>query len=250
MGLLGAYKRLRGSLIEQPSFGWTTRAREEVLWLVFSYLGCSKLAGDYAEFGAWRGDTFATAYHVAGQLSRSFPSFRSMRFHAFDSFEGFPEPEGNDRLPIIQKGGRAYSLESFQRRMSRLGLAPRRMTATKGWFAETLQEAAAADLMVPDQSLAVAFVDCDLYESARIVLPYLKKKMRPGGVILFDNWYLYLGHPLRGEQRACREFLAANPEICLVPFRLFGWHGSSFLFHVLEPAEQSILKAQSDWWVQ
>jgi hypothetical protein len=37
------------------------------------------------------------------------------------------------------------------------------------------------------------------------------------------------GRPDRGEQRACAEWLAANPDISLVPYRDFHWAGRSFL---------------------
>lgn len=235
------YRRLRYGGGSVPYRGWTTRAREDVLWLGFNYVGCSGLTGDYAEFGVWRSGVFTTAYYWSKELGALFPSFRSMRFHAFDSFEGFPEPKGSDVWPAIQKGGRACSQEMFEASLRRHAVSRERITITKGWFSETLAPGATGDCTVADGSLALAFVDCDLYESTRDVLTYLRRKLQPGALLLFDDWYLFAGHPLRGEQRACREWLSAFPEIVLVPFQRFGWHGHSFLFHVLTPKEQERL---------
>jgi hypothetical protein len=53
-----------------PLYGWTSEAREEILWLAFTYVRYSRLIGEYAEFGVWRGDTFATAYYLAQHISR------------------------------------------------------------------------------------------------------------------------------------------------------------------------------------
>ena len=241
------YATARRTILERPSYGWTTAPREDVLWLALTYLGCSKLSGDYAEFGVWRGDTLATAYRFMTMLGKQFPVIKPMRFHAFDSFEGFPEPHAMDICPIIQQGGRAYSVEQFRALLRRRRIPPEQVRVTKGWFAQTLKPTAASDALIADASLSLAYVDCDLYESTRDVLPYLRRKMKPGGVVVFDNWFLYLGHPLKGEQGACREFMAAHPEVAFVPFARVGWHGRSFLYHVLTPQERQRLQDQKIW---
>lgn len=188
----------------------------------------------------WQGSTFATAYHLAEYVGRSIPllKFSSMKFHAFDSFEGFPEPKGDDVHPQFQEGGRASSLDQFNALIAQRQVPMDGITVTKGWFSDTLRPGTASDSLIADQSLAIAYVDCDLYESTRDVLPFLRRKMIQGGVIIFDDWFCFAGHPLKGEQKACREFLAANPEVVLVPFQRFGWHGHSFIFHVLDEEEQ------------
>lgn len=228
------YRRIRQSIKGYPSFGWTSVPREEILWLSLTYIGSNKLVGDYSEFGVWRGNTFATACHLAKNLATSFRTLSSMRFHAFDSFEGFPEPQGDDVCPLIQKGGRSCNLDQFKMHIARLQVPMDRITVTKGWFSDTLRLGAAADRVIADQSLAIAYVDCDLYESTRDVFSCLKRKMMPGGVIIFDDWFLFSAHPLKGEQKACREFLVTNPGIVFVPFQRFGWHGHSFIFHALD----------------
>jgi len=208
------------------SFGWTTPERELFLSLVLNYLGSNRIAGDYAEFGVWRGDTLCTAYHLAQDLAGSFPAFKEMRFYAFDSFEGFPELRGDDIHPQFRQGGRACSEEEFLRIVSARNVPAERLTVTRGWFKDTLGKCT-----LPERSLAAAYVDCDLYDSTREVLECISPRMAAGAVLVFDDWFCFGGDPHKGEQKACREFLAKHPEVCLVQFQNFGWHGTSFLFH-------------------
>ena len=54
------------------------------------YLVGAQVAGDYFEFGVYRGRTFAHACKLMG------PLFPGVRFVACDSFEGLPQPKGLD----------------------------------------------------------------------------------------------------------------------------------------------------------
>jgi hypothetical protein len=97
-----------------------------------------------------------------------------------------------------------------------------RLTVTGGLFDVSLPRA-------DRHRIAVAWVDCDLYESTVPVLDFLTTQLQDGAVLVFDDWFCFHGRPDRGEQRACREWLDANPEISLVPYRDFHWAGRSFL---------------------
>lgn len=210
-----------------PHFGHTTISREQMLWLAMEYVAASQRVGNYAEFGVWRGDTIATAYHY----TRNSQLLEGMRFFAFDSFEGFPELKGGDVHSQFRTGGRAYSLQQFHSHIQKIGVPKGTVTAVPGWFSASLAPGGEADRLVPDCSLAIAWVDCDLYESTRDALPFVFRKLRPGGLVIFDDWYCFEGHPMKGEQRAVRELLEADPTVVLVPFHRFGWHGTSLIFH-------------------
>ena len=230
------------TLEDQPrSLGWTTYDREEILWTALRFVSGSRLQGDYAEFGVWRGDTFATAIRFAQRLSKIYAPFKEMKFHAFDSFEGFPELKGADRYPQFETGGRSYGLEQFYARIDKYKVSRERVTANKGWFSDTLQPGGEADRLIPDQSLTLVYMDADLYESTRDVLPFVRKKAKSGAVIIFDNWFLFAGHPLKGEQKATREFLKEHPEVVFVPYKRFGWCGQSFVYHVLDDEQQQAI---------
>ena len=77
-------------------------------------------------------------------------------------------------------------------------------------------------------------VDCDLYESACSVLNFLSDLVRDGTVLIFDDWHVYRGNSLKGEQRAFNEWLAANPQLKATEFQKFSWHGNSFIIHIPE----------------
>jgi len=77
----------------------------------------------------------------------------------------------------------------------------------------------------------LAWVDCDLYASTVPVLDYLTPRLEDGAVIVFDDWNCYKARPDQGERRACAEWLARNPQISLMPFRDYGWAGTSMIVH-------------------
>ena len=54
------------------------------------YLVGAQLPGDYCEFGVYKGDTFGHCLRVCA------PALPDMRYFAFDSFQGLPEPSGVD----------------------------------------------------------------------------------------------------------------------------------------------------------
>lgn len=91
----------------------------------------------------------------------------------FDSFEGLPEGWG----PFYPRGS-----FSSQGRIPSVGPGVR---LVKGWFGETLP---AFLTQHPSESVALLHIDSDLYESARTVLSALSEKIRPGTVIVFDEY--------------------------------------------------------------
>ena len=140
--------------------------------------------------------------------------------HAYDSFAGLPEVRGHDQGGPFSSGEFASPRRIFD--MTTARIPTERMTVTEGFFADTLPNA-------EQHPIAVAFVDCDLYESAVPVLDFLSSQLRDGAVLAFDDWFCFHGRPDKGEQRACGEWLERNAEIRLVPYRDFHWAGRSFI---------------------
>jgi predicted O-methyltransferase YrrM len=70
-----------------------------------------------------------------------------------------------------------------------------------GWFDDTLPK------FVRDNSQAVAFlhIDCDLYSSTQTVLRLLRDRIRPGTIIVFDEYLNFPGWQ-QDEHRAWTEF--------------------------------------------
>ena len=180
------------------------------------YVKNEGIEGDYLEFGVYEGSTFVEAWHAARERRLD-----QMRFVAFDSFQGLPMDGGPFRT-----GQYEASRERFERTIDAHGLPRHRLQVVEGFFAETLRDRSA----LPKQA-AIAWIDCDLYESTVPVLDYLTDALVDGAVVCFDDWFTHRADPNQGEQRACGEWLADNPQLTLVPYRTFHWAGQAFILH-------------------
>jgi hypothetical protein len=133
----------------------------------------------YLEFGVFKG---VTLRYWTGLLKHP-DSF----LHGFDSFEGLPE---NWRL--LDK--RLFSVE---------GVIPKfddpRVRLFEGWFSETLPKY--AHEFSPHPNL-ILHLDADLYSSTIFVLRQLRPFLRPGTILIFDEFF-----DREHEQKAFTEFL-------------------------------------------
>jgi hypothetical protein len=186
-----------------------------------------KMEGDYLEFGVSIGVTMTAAFKYARQFGLD-----SMRFYAFDSFEGLPAISGIDAQGPCEyhEGQYACGLEQFKANLRRNGVDLTRLTAVKGWYDKVLNDATKKSL--PIRTAAVVWVDCDLYESTVPVLNFITDYVQNGTVICFDDYYCFRGDPNRGEMRAFREWLVANPHITALEYRKFEAAGNSYILNV------------------
>jgi hypothetical protein len=140
-------------------------------------------AGDglICEFGVWRGTTI-----------NFIASLTEKPVYGFDSFEGLPEfwRDGFDR-------GRFH--------LRRLPKVRANVHLIKGWFNQSLPPFLAEH---PGNAMFL-HVDCDLYSSAKTVFDLFQKRIVPGTVIVFDEFFNYPGWQ-RGEFQAFNEFLSAT----------------------------------------
>lgn len=182
--------------------------------------------GEYFECGVYAGTTFQCAYHAA--VARG---LKEMRFYALDSFEGFSEPKGHDNIGLVTRGTRNCSERQFLSNVKRAGVPLAKVTTIKGWFSDTLEGAGREETnsRLKDAKVSVVWLDADLYEPTISALNFLTNRLQDGSVMIFDNWFLFKGHPERGERKALAEWQYKHPEITLTPFYHFGWHGTSFI---------------------
>src|SRR5438034_6924625 len=139
-------------------------------------------AGHHLEFGVYSGGTIR-------HLARKKPA---VTFHGFDSFEGLPEAWGGFVL-----GPRTFA------RGGRVPRVPGNVVLHKGWFSDTIP--AWCDRV--DGPVAFLHIDCDLYSSTVDIFRGLVGRLRPGTVIVFDEYFNYPGWE-RHEFRAWQEFVA------------------------------------------
>jgi hypothetical protein len=216
--LRGVYRRIEQ--LEYRSFNRRFYAIEQIA----EYLVGAQIPGDYAEFGVYRGATFMHAYKWMSYL------FQDMKFIAFDSFEGLPAPKGVDARAGYTSSFFAEQFScgegEFLNNLCRSGTDMRRVRTIKGWFDKTLLEEKAIEYGI--DRIAVAWIDCDLYESTVPVLRFIAPHLVPGSVIAFDDWKSFRNHPDYGEQRACREWLDANPTLRIQELFAYGSGGIVF----------------------
>jgi len=139
----------------------------------------------HLEFGVATGRTIN---HFARRLPRE-------QIHGFDSFVGLPEswhylmPRGcfhQTRAPRVRSN----------------------VTLHTGLFDDTLPRFLNARTSLQEH-IAFMHIDCDLYSSTRTVLELTRSQLRPGTVILFDEYFNYPGWHL-DEFRAWQEFVAQS----------------------------------------
>ena len=186
-------------------------------------LAKSRVDGDYYEFGLFRGYTFWHAQRAANRLG-----LMRTRFWGFDSFEGLPEPAGPDRDASFFAGQFACSRERVVRNLEKHGGVDwGRTELIQGFFEDVLTD----DLRARHAfgPVRVAFIDCDLWRATCAVLDWLAPLIRPGTIILFDDWRGFGAREDVGQPLAFGEFLAANPDWQAAPFNEFADHGKGFV---------------------
>ena len=130
------------------------------------------------EFGVFSG---ASINHIASHTAST--------VFGFDSFKGLPTRwrEGYDKGHFA-----LFPPSEFQKNVK----------LVTGWFDQTLP------IFLREHREDVCFIhmDCDLYSSTKTVLTLLKERIKPGCIIVFDEYFNYPGWE-EGEDKAFREFI-------------------------------------------
>ena len=233
---MAARYAMRPPYQDVPSYaaGEDTRApsgilnRSGMIKLAFEFMAGNLMSGDYFEFGCWGARTFRMAFEHHKVHFES-----KMHFWLFDSFRGLPALSPIDQHPKWKQGDFCTSLEDWHRIATEAGIPQESYSLIVGFYDDTLTAERAASLALMTKA-GVVFLDCDLYQSARKVLDFMRPLLQQGTVLCFDDFYCFNGRPDRGEQLAIKEFLQEHREITLVDYMNFGWHGKSFLVHLQE----------------
>jgi len=135
----------------------------------YEYLA-RKVIGDqpitFLEFGVFEGESI--------EQWATLNAHPECRFIGFDSFEGLPEDWRSDR----PKGMFSVNGNAPQ-------IADPRVSFVKGWFAQTIP---AFISQFGSQHQLVLHLDADLYSSTMLALVYLSPWIRPGTLLVFDEF--------------------------------------------------------------
>ena len=139
------------------------------------------IPGDLIEAGAWRGGStifMRAALDAYGDQEKN--------VWVADSFEGLPKPD-EGKYPadtgdtLWMYDDLAVSVDKVKENFEAYGLLDDRVKFLKGWFKDSLPDA-------PIESLAIARIDADMYQSTTEALQYLYPKVVPGGYVIVDDF--------------------------------------------------------------
>lgn len=154
------------------------------------------ITGCVVECGVWRGGMSAGMADILG----------GTRFHyLIDSFQGLPPAQTIDGPAANAFQADKTSPGYFDNCTAERGFAERAMSLSNareyelivGWFKDTLPG------FIPREPIAVLRLDADWYESTMTCLINLYDHIVEGGLIIFDDYYIY-----DGCSRAVHDFLA------------------------------------------
>jgi hypothetical protein len=196
-----------------------------------------RFEGNIIECGVYKGNTLLGMAH---RLLRR--GITDVRLLGCDSFEGFPQPSGEDALSGGSFHQRArkgvFSDTTYERTMRKVRLLgfDAQVSLLKGFFDRTLPTLSA-------MRFSLAHLDCDLYRSYVTCLEFLYPRMVPGGYIVFDEYSSEDIYP--GAKKAVEQFLAGKPE----PIERFPdtWDPRYFIrklpYHTAEPTRTGVRRA-------
>lgn len=196
--------------------------------VVAHYLLDNKMNGAYLEFGVGMGRSAVAAIRAYSRVNVV------DRFHLFDSFCGLPKLTGLDSLSEqFREGDYFYSEMDVIRFLDdHRVLDEKRVFLHRGLFEETVEKWCAV-AQKNNTTVSVIHLDMDLYESCFTVLTAVKKLLRTGVVLLFDDWNCFRASNTAGERKATADWLNSNKDVRLDPWFPYGWHGQAFFCQVL-----------------
>jgi hypothetical protein len=187
----------------------TSPARIVGLMDAVEYIVKNGIPGPVVECGVWRGGSVVVAALTLLELGDT-----SRDIYLFDTFEGMSEPSERDRLAdgtlvrnVLERTSRQddgsiwamAAIDVVRKNVLATGYPAEKFHFIKGRVEDTLPGSA------PDQ-IALLRLDTDWYESTRHELAELYHRLRPGGVLILDDY----GH-WQGAREAVEEFFSNRP---------------------------------------
>jgi hypothetical protein len=211
---------------DEIRYNQRNRQAEKYLFFrrTFDFLKENAVRGDYHEYGCHRARTFRMALTEARRQNLS-----NMKFWAFDSFAGLPSPVEKTSVAKWTAGALATSEEAFLALIHTHGLYTTAVNTVKGFFAESLHADRQRAFLERENRIALATIDCDLYESAVPVFGFIEPLLRPGSIIYLDDLFVgNRGDPRGGVARAFAEF-RKRTRWGFVRHLDVGWWGRSYI---------------------
>lgn len=211
---------------DEVAYNQTNRQQTKYRYFVqaFDFLKENGVAGDYFEFGCHRARTFRMALTEARRHHLG-----ETKFFAFDSFQGLPEAADSHGVVHWNPGALATSVNDFMGLIRQHGIYVDSVIPVEGFYDESLNETLSRRLLGDGHRIALACVDCDLYESAETVFAFIEPFLQEGSLVYLDDYFAgYKGSPKKGVAKAFREFRARS-RFEFVRHLDVGWWGRSYI---------------------
>lgn len=191
---------------------------------IFDFLCENEIGGDYHEYGCHRGRTFRMALTEARRHN-----LNEMRFWAFDSFEGLPDPVTETSVSKWTRGTLRTSESQFRDLVNAHGIYVDRVRTVEGYYSDSLTRTLQQRFIDEEARIALVTVDCDLYESAVPVFDFIEPVLQDGAVIYMDDLFVgNRGNPSRGVARAFLDFQTRS-RFRFIRHLEVGWWGRSYI---------------------
>ena len=149
----------------------------------FEHTRVNSIAGDYLEFGVFKGASLLHAQKLADRLNLD-----RMRFIGFDSFQGLP-PEPEQYKEMFYEGQYSCGEQQVRTWLSQHGADWKRLVLVSGFYDDTLTPERKTELGL--KRCAVAMLDCDIYSSTKVALTWIDDVIAPGSIVILDDWDAY-----------------------------------------------------------
>jgi hypothetical protein len=223
---------------QEIAYNQIARQTEKALFFrrTFDFLKDNRVQGDYHEFGCHRCRTFRMALTEARRQNLD-----HMKFWAFDSFEGLPDPASDTSVETWRRGALTTSEAEFMSMVRAHGLYCDRVSTVKGFYSDTLTVRMRRQFLERESKIALVNIDCDLYESAVPVFEFVDPLMQEGTVVYIDDLFAgNKGSPARGVMRAFLEYQRKTRWRFLRHLDV-GWWGRSYVVYLDKEAPVGVL---------
>jgi len=144
--------------------------------LLQAVVDTNHLKGDIIECGTYKGGSTILIAHVLDMIRST------KHIYACDTFEGHPYDDINSAIDRHTAGRSSDTSVSYVRSKFQKFKVSDRITIVKGKFEDTLVSS------LGDKTFSLAFVDCNLYHSARSCYSFLYPRIAHRGYIIVHDY--------------------------------------------------------------
>jgi O-methyltransferase len=193
------------------------------------------IEGDIFEFGVYTGRSLALLSYFHEKSKQSIHKIDFNRnIVGFDSFDGLPESDNHPRWKKNMFGvnhsyhptckiGDKVTPDTIYHLFETYNLPKPNIEV--GDFSHTI------DYVIPSKykKAAMVHIDCDLYESTKMVLNKISPIIQEGTLLVFDDWFNFKGNKNKGEQKAFYEYFNGQIKWNYIEYQTYATFGKSFI---------------------